>query len=112
MSLKILNDFYEYQKWLVDKISKFPRNQRYVLGSKIENHAYTILEKLITAQYQKNKLSLLHQINIDLEILRYYIRFCNDLNLLTIRSYEYSSKQLQGIGSQLGGWIKEQTKDA
>lgn len=112
MQLKIINDFYEYQKWLVLKTSKFPRNHRYVLGTKVENQVYAIMEKLIAARYNKNKLTILEEINIDLEILRYYVRFCHDLKILTIKSYEYSSKQLQAIGIQLGGWIKEQRKNA
>ena len=112
MNVKIVNDFYDFQKWIVLKIAKFPRNYRYVLGKRLENHIYNIIEKLISAQYQKKKITLLYTINIDIEILRYYIRFCHELKLMTIKSYEYSSKKLQGIGNQLGGWIKDQTRNA
>ncbi len=112
MSVKIVNDFYDFQKWMVLKIAKFPRNYRYVLGQRIENHLYNILEKLISAQFQNKKITILYTINIDIEILRYYIRFCNELKLLTAKSYEYSSKKLHEIGNQLGGWIKEQQRNA
>jgi four helix bundle protein len=105
---EIIARYYEFLKWLMQRTSKFPRNQRYIFGRRIEENALAVLEKLIEAYYRKEKIELLHQINIELEKSRYLFRLAKDLDLLTIKQYEYAVSQLAEIGMQLGGWIRQQ----
>jgi hypothetical protein len=112
METKILNDFYDFTKWFMLKTAKFPRNYRYTFGEKIENLMLGLLEQFIEAKFTKERQYILIKINKQLELLRYYIRLSHDLKLFTDKSYEYSSKQINGIGAQLGGWLKEQNKHA
>ncbi len=108
MEIKILNDFYDLVKWFLPKITKFPRNYRYTLGMRIENKLYGIVELLISARYSKKKIQLLKKTNIEIEMLRYYVRLCKDMKLITSRNYEFLSRNVNEIGKQLGGWIKEE----
>jgi hypothetical protein len=68
------------------------------------------LEGLIKARYCANKLVLLEELNVSLDIVRYQTRLCKDLDLLDVRRYEHVSGLLNEIGENLGGWIRQQRK--
>jgi len=112
MGSKIINDFYDFIKWFMLKTAKFPRNYRYTFGEKLENFILGLLEQFIKAKFTKDRHSILIEINMKLEILRYYIRICNDLELITSKSYNFASEKVNVIGRQLGGWIKKEKSDA
>ena len=69
---------------------------------------YDLLEGLIQARYSKTKLAQLESLNSRLDILRYQTRMLLDFEVMSIQRYEYASKQLNAVGSDLGGWIKQQ----
>ncbi|MBK7476683.1 MAG: four helix bundle protein [Haliscomenobacter sp.] len=71
-------------------LNKFPRNQRFTLGDRIQNQLSDLLEVYIQAYYVPpvQKKPLLHQANIQLEILRYYFRLCFDLGLYSSAQYQ------------------------
>lgn len=112
LETKIINDFYDLIKWFMPKTAKFPRNYRYTLGEMIERFLFDMLNGLIKAKFTKDRKNTLTELNIGLESLRYYVRLCHDLQMISSRSYENSSKQINNIGMQLGGWIREQNKYA
>lgn len=66
-----------------------------------------VLGELIKAYYQRDKLEILKEINVELEIIRYFLRLAQDMELLTIKQYEFSMKLLQEIGKQVGGWLRQ-----
>ena len=105
---KVITLLYDFIKWAIPHIAKFPRNQRYSLGDKIENKLLGLLDFLIEAQYSKEKTAILKEANIEIEQLRYLFRLSNDLRLVNLKTYELSSKYLNEIGSQIGGWLKHQ----
>ena len=92
--------------WLTQKINKFPRSQRFVLGDRIEVLFLDILELLIEANYSHNKIELLNQANLKLEKGRYLIRIAKDLHFLNINAYEFSSRSVNEIGRMIGSWKK------
>jgi len=93
---------------VIPHLAKFPRNQRYTLGERVENKLFCLLELLIEAQYSKDKVNLLKQANLGIEQLRYLFRLCHDLRLVNNKTYELISRYLLDIGAQIGGWIKQQ----
>ncbi|MFC1571196.1 diversity-generating retroelement protein Avd [Candidatus Margulisiibacteriota bacterium] len=103
---KVITSTYDFIKWAVPHIAKFPRNQRYTLGERIENKLFSLLELLIEAQYSKDKAGALKMANLEIEQMRYLFRLSHDLRLINLKTYELSSKYLVGIGVQVGGWIK------
>jgi hypothetical protein len=50
---------YDLIKWYVPILNKFPRDQKYMLGDRIQNTLYSILESLIRARYRREKLEVL-----------------------------------------------------
>jgi hypothetical protein len=74
------------------------------------NKLYDLLENLIIARYAKNKLTRLESLNTQLDILRYQTRLLLDSKLIATHRYEYAIKVIDEIGMDLGGWIKQQSK--
>lgn len=96
--------------WYVPLLNKLPRDHKFNLGDRIVSGLYTLLEELLAARYSKDKLSLLQALNLKLEVLRYQTRLLLDLGLFEANRYEYAVKQLNGVGGELGNWIKQQRK--
>ena len=80
-----LTKTYDLMLWLFPQIGKFPRDYRYILGSRIENGLLDVYESLIEAQYSKDKERLLHSANISLEKLRLFARLSMDLRIINGR---------------------------
>ncbi len=104
----IVEQYYDFCRWLVPKISKFPRDQRHILGSRIENLALQILENLISAAMQSGtqKFTILQTTSIQLEQVRYLLRMAKDTMLINEKSHQYACRLLANIGKSLGGWLK------
>jgi hypothetical protein len=108
----VVHQMYDLIKWLIPQIAKLPRSHKFTLGDRITNLALDTLDLLIQAVYIHRKLELLQKANLNLERLRYLIRLCYDLNLLQLKGYEYVSREINEVGKQVGGWIKQQQSNA
>lgn len=105
-----LTKTYDLMLWLFPQIGKFPRDYRYILGDRIENTLLDICEDLIDARYSKEKAAILHSVNLSLEKLRILIRLSKDLQFISIKKYEYLSREINQIGVFVGGWLKKISK--
>ena len=72
--LVVITKTYDLILWSCNHTSKFPRNHRFVLGERIEQRLYDVLETLIAAKYSRARTTLLQQANLGLEILRFQMR--------------------------------------
>jgi hypothetical protein len=104
----ILNKTYSWVKEVVLLVNGFPRDQRFILGTKMENMALELLELMIDAYYgprdkRKEKLAAM---NVELEKLRFLIRMGHELNYYPLKKYGQMSESLQEIGRMLGAWLK------
>jgi hypothetical protein len=106
--LPILQHTYDLIKWYIPILNRLPRNHKFNLGDRLITHLYGFLENLILARYERQKLPRLEGLNSNLEIIRYQTRLIFDFNLMDASRYEYVSKLLNDIGTELGGWIKQQ----
>jgi len=106
---KVITSAYDFIKWAIPHIAKFPRNQRYTLGERIENKLFRLLGLLIEAQYSREKTDFLKKTNLEIEQMRHLFRLAYDLRLINLKTYELSARYLSDIGTQVGGWIKQQT---
>ena len=89
---QILVKFYDYLLYLIPQVAKFPKNQRYLLGDRLENLSLEILEFLLEATYSREKSPHLQRASIRLEQVRVYVRLCKDLKLFNLHRYEVFSK--------------------
>ena len=109
--LPIIQKTYDLIKWYIPILNRLPKDHRFTLGDRIINNLYDLLERLIQARYAKgDKLTRLQSLNTQLDILRYQTRLLYDFQLISTQRYKYINQQLNGIGIELGGWIKQQQK--
>ena len=92
--------------WSCNHTSKFPWNHRFVLGERIEQRLYDLLETLIESKYSRVRRPLLQRANLQLEILRFQMRLAKDLQCLKVDSYGFATKAIDDIGKLIGGWLK------
>jgi hypothetical protein len=50
----VLSKWYSVVKWLLEKVDNFPKNQRFVFGTRLADRALTILETLVEASYARD----------------------------------------------------------
>jgi len=104
--LIVITKTYDLILWSCNHTSKFPRNHRFVLGERLERNLYELFELLIRSKYMKQRLELLEQANLLLEVLRFQMRLAKDLKCLKAESYGFAARALEEIGKLLGSWIK------
>ncbi|QZZ22433.1 hypothetical protein J5X98_08680 [Leptothermofonsia sichuanensis E412] len=63
---------------------------------------------VICARYSHHKLEQLEHLNHRLDLLRHQTRLLLDFSLMQTERYEYAGKLLNDIGTELGGWIRQQ----
>ncbi len=50
---KALATWYDYTKWVLDRVDGFPKNQRFVLGPRLADAVVDVLELLAEAAYAR-----------------------------------------------------------
>ena len=103
--------YYDILGWMLDRIEKFPKSQRFVFGQRLANQAVDVLELIVSAIYSsRTRREMLHTANLKLQTVRILLRLCHDRKLISSRQYVYGIKQLTEVGAMLGGWIKQLRK--
>ena len=108
--LPIVQKTYDLIKWYVPILNRLPRSHKFSLGDRIITELYDLLKSLIVARYAKEKLAILEPLNGTVDLLRHQTRLMLDFNLMEPDRYEYASKLIVEIGTQLGGWIDQQKR--
>jgi len=104
--LLVIQKLYDYLVWISPLINRFPRDRKFTIGDRILNRLYDVLEDLIKAKYRRNnKIDLLEQANVSLEIVRFYQRLILSDNLWNKQRYAFASKSVNEVGFLLGKWV-------
>ena len=100
---------YDLLLWLIPQTTKFRREQRFVLGKAVQETALRFQEALIEAAMagRRGQQRALVRADVDLTKLRFYLRLCQDLELITLRQYRHVAEMVAEIGRLLGGWRKK-----
>jgi hypothetical protein len=106
--LPIIQKTYDLIRWYVPVLNRLPKNHQYFLGNRIITELYDLLEGLIYARYSQEKLPQLQKLNAILDLLRHQTRLLQEFNLINDDRYEYAGNLINAIGTDLGGWIKQQ----
>ena len=108
--LSVIVKTYDFTLWLLPHLAKFSRDHRFTLGNRLEDGALEVLDLLVAASYTGEKRSLLEQANARLNRMRYQMRLAKDLRQLSVKQYEFAARALEGIGMEIGGWLKQQSR--
>ena len=106
----ILVKWYDWTKWLLERVDSFPKSQRFIFGGRLADHALKVLELLVEAAYSSAKVRLLESANRTIEVLRWLVRLAKDRRLFTPRQYEFSCMGLTECGRMVGGWLKHASR--
>ena len=102
----MLVKWYDFTRWLLERVDSFPKNQRFIFGTRLADRALDVMETLVEAAYSPRKTELLARANRRIEMLRWLVRLAKDRKVLTERQYLFACKSLAGCGRMLGGWLK------
>ena len=80
----LLVRWYDYTKWLLERVDSFPKNQRFIFGTRLADTVLAIMELLVEASYSRTKLELLRRANVKIEQLRWMIRLAKDRAVLML----------------------------
>jgi len=103
----LLVKWYDLTRWILERVDSFPKNQRFVFGTRLADHAIGVLETLVEASYSRDKAKLLAAANRKVETLRWLVRLAKDRRVLTERQYLFACQGLAECGRMLGGWLKQ-----
>jgi hypothetical protein len=107
--LPVLQKAYDLVLWYIPILNHLPKTYKFNLGDRLASNLYDLLDGLVQAKYQgEEKIILLRRLNMQLEVMRFQTRLLHDLKLIQTGSYEHASRLINGIGIDLGGWLKQQ----
>lgn len=101
---------YELLRWIVPKMTKFPREHRFGLAQKILDTVYRFQHRLLQAIKEpdaRRRAAFLHAADVDLAELRILLRLSLDLELLKTGGYRHIAALTDEAGRLLGGWLKK-----
>jgi len=97
---------HELLKWIIPRLDDMPRTRRFTLGAQIEQGLLELLKLLVRAAYTRDKAPLLQRANLELEVLRHLWRLAHELQLIATRQYAYGAEAMDGVGRQIGAWLR------
>ncbi len=103
----IFSKTYDFLLWLLPLTAKFPRQQRFVLASVLQEEGIKFQNYLIEATHSKTPLDSLESADTELDKLRTHLRMSRDLELIKPGQYEHAARMLVEIGKILGGWQRK-----
>jgi hypothetical protein len=98
----------EFCGWTFDRTATIPKSQRFTFGQRLDEHALDILELIVYAIYSQDKVELLQQINLRLEVLRTLWRLLQKRGWITLKQLHFANSKMDEAGRMVGGWMKQQ----
>lgn len=108
-SLMIYKQYVELMYYTHDILLKFPKCERFALAADIKNTTSSGLKKIIGAHKEYNKaqkLAFLNALDVDLKVLKVFIRISHKRKYITSKNYMAWSKKITNISNLMGGWIR------
>jgi four helix bundle protein len=105
-NLKIYQKVYDFSLYAFPIIDKFPKREKFALCTNIKNSILTLQRLIIKANKSRNKKPFLYDADVEIEQIRFLIRFSYDKKFLSHKAFVQISERLREIGKLLGGWIK------
>ena len=92
--------------WLIPVLDGFPRVRRFGLGDRLEAALLDVLEALLEAAFSRDRQAALRRANLRLDVARHLWRLCLELKVVPMRRFEHGAILMNGVGRQIGGWIR------
>jgi len=102
----ILTKLHDLLLYVIPQLNKFPRDQKFVLGDRIETKLLEVQEHCLRAYYSRDKRAHLLEENLKLEITRHLVRLAHGLRHFSHHTYGVLAEKMDEVGRMIGGWLK------
>lgn len=105
----LVHSLYKLYQNLHELALRFPKSQRYTLGSTMQNQLLRALEHTIaaaSANQPEIKYKYLQSASAKVDLLRLLTRLAKDCRCLSNKDYLELESNLHEAGRMLGGWLK------
>ena len=104
------------QKKIVDMIKynhimlhQLPKHEKFVLGERIREMGYTLLELAIAANKKYIKKTTFTEFDVAHETLRQLVNVAFELKYIDAKKHRVSQLHIDEVGRLLGAWIKQES---
>ena len=106
--LKIRQKIEDMMNYAYQTLNQYPKSEKYSLVKETKESILKLLKLTIICNKKYYKKTTLQELDIELDILRSYIRLGFNLKYISLKKYENWSLMNDEIGRMIGGWIKSQ----
>jgi hypothetical protein len=99
---------HDFNVWLIQRTQRFPKNLRHSYTNRIEQLAFEFEELLLMANGAAGakRLEFLECADAKLVVMRCFLRYSLDFQILSSQQVVYASNCLDELGRLLGAWVK------
>ena len=95
---------------LYDALAQYPKSEKFALGADTKQAGLTFYRLIITAAKKYFKKTTLKDADVELFVLKNFIRMGHSRRYMNTKRYERVSRAIEEVGRMLGGWIKATEK--
>lgn len=102
--LLVIKDVYQLILKKFDYTKDFPREYKFTLEQDLKRDGINLVRSIYRANKAKEKRVYLEAFLDDFELLKFEIRLCVDMKILSIKKQAELSQLMDNIGKQIVGW--------
>jgi hypothetical protein len=102
--LPVFKDVYTLILKIFEYTKDFPHEYKHSLGQDMKRDSIQLVRSIYRANKAKDKVAYLEAFLDDFELLKFEIRLCVDMKILSIKKQAELSKLMDSIGKQITGW--------
>ncbi len=102
--LPLFKSVYDFSLYFYKLSKNFPRDYRYGLAQEIRDMVDDLIKQIITINNMKSKTKYFRKAELTIEIIKIKLRLLKDMEVMGLKSYEYTFKSLFSISKQLNNW--------
>jgi len=95
---------------IYDAVQQYPKSEKYLLGADTKQAGLTFYRLIITAAKKYFKKTTLRDADVELAVLKNFIRMGHSRRYMNTKRYERLSRAIEEVGRMLGGWIQSMDK--
>ncbi len=95
---------------IYDAIAQYPKSEKFALGADTKQTGLNFYRLIITAAKKYYKKTTLRDADVELFVLKNFIRMGHNRRYMNTKRYERLSRAIEEVGRMLGGWIQTTEK--
>ena len=108
--LPVFRDVYKLTLRVFALTSHFPREYKFTLGQDLKRDCILLVRCIYRANKVKDKATYLEEFLDSFEVIKFELRLCFDLKLVTIKQHAELSVFMESVGKQITAWRNASSK--